>query len=185
MDLQILTSVTYLHARPAAVLVSKISQLSYATVLHLLVCPRVYLHGLSMLPLQSSGVITELTADSLRGLDNVEQLIITDNSIATIEDGAFENMLKLRVLDLSVNMLQHITSRTFSGAVNIEILDLSYNLLSAIPDLGCLINLQELTLGPYRITNTQFPVGFRNLTRLSVITLFPGTRRDVVQEGLD
>lgn len=78
--------------------------------------------------------ITDMGITSLKGLENfkfneLETFSITNNSITTIDKKLFENMPKLKNLDLGSN---DITAIDFGFAVTLENINLSSNELSAV-----------------------------------------------------
>jgi Leucine-rich repeat (LRR) protein len=71
---------------------------------------------------------TSLCNTSFHGLTSLEELYIDHSSITGIEDGFFNNLPSLRVLNLSyVNELEGLRGSTFVGANKMEVMDLSYS----------------------------------------------------------
>uniref|UniRef100_A0A182JZ86 LRRCT domain-containing protein n=1 Tax=Anopheles christyi TaxID=43041 RepID=A0A182JZ86_9DIPT len=101
-----------------------------------------------------------LTADVLRGPYNTEEnnvlllldeLDLSSNAIAHLQEDAFQHIVSLRDLSLARNPLGQLTgstARAFAQLVNLEHLDLSYAALTTIDEaaFGGLCALQELLI---------------------------------------
>uniref|UniRef100_A0A0V0J6I3 EGF-like domain-containing protein n=1 Tax=Schistocephalus solidus TaxID=70667 RepID=A0A0V0J6I3_SCHSO len=83
--------------------------------------------------------------DELPGLT---QLVLSQNEIEEIEDGAFENLSNLQYLDLSSNWLTCLSANTFSGLGQLKSLLLSNNRIQRIApeSFDLKPNLQKLDL---------------------------------------
>ncbi|KAF5272081.1 hypothetical protein FQA39_LY01164 [Lamprigera yunnana] len=63
----------------------------------------------------------------------VARLYLSHNTIAFIENSAFDDMPNLRLLNLDNNKLKHWNSDWFTNTPNIQTLSMSFNLLTKIP----------------------------------------------------
>ncbi|KRY32860.1 Leucine-rich repeat-containing protein let-4 [Trichinella spiralis] len=77
--------------------------------------------------------LTEITGDTLQGLDFLQQCSLKYNQISKIAYNAFHPVPGLVVLDLSHNKLNTLPDSAFFTQLNLFLLDLSNNNLSRIP----------------------------------------------------
>jgi leucine-rich repeats and immunoglobulin-like domains protein 1/3 len=68
--------------------------------------------------------------NSLVGLDQLENLNLSHNSIRSLPDKVFRDLTKLKKLELNSNKIEKIHKQTFFGLVCLQTLDISVNLLS-------------------------------------------------------
>ncbi len=95
-----------------------------------------------------------LTSDTTQGrLPYLEEYILHDNQIETIEDMAFAGMASLKVLDLSHNKLVQIKDKAFQNVTSLEELVLNGNALLNIEDEAFkdLHSLTRLSLSQNRL----------------------------------
>ncbi|KAJ8012672.1 hypothetical protein DPEC_G00045320 [Dallia pectoralis] len=141
-------------------------------------------------------MLTGLQKGSFGTLWCLRVLLLKDNNISNVADGAFANLQKLRKLDLSYNCLavlgpsfslglesltellldhNHLTrldSGTFSCLDNLQKLDLSSNLISTVKPraLGYLTSLRQLHLEANHLTSLASGL-FSTLRSLEVLDL--------------
>ncbi|OUC46743.1 putative leucine Rich repeat-containing domain protein [Trichinella nativa] len=77
--------------------------------------------------------LTEITGDTLQGLNSLQQCSLKYNQISKIAYNAFHPVPGLVVLDLSHNKLNTLPDSAFFTQLNLFLLDLSNNNLSRIP----------------------------------------------------
>lgn len=80
----------------------------------------------------SSNHIQSLSSDALKGLKNLQNLVLFNNSIKQIETGVFRFVPVLRTADLSFNKIQRILKETFEGLQYLSFLLLQNNLIENI-----------------------------------------------------
>ncbi|KAJ8673175.1 hypothetical protein QAD02_004437 [Eretmocerus hayati] len=82
----------------------------------------------------------------LKNVDELETLLVANNSIRTIETDAFKDLQKLIHLDISNNSLREIPHGVFEHLHSLSYLDISENYLGKIPNISTLSNLDTLKL---------------------------------------
>ncbi|XP_044763487.1 leucine-rich repeat-containing protein egg-6-like [Coccinella septempunctata] len=90
----------------------------------------------------------KLFAKSLEG-SNLKTLEIEYSNLATIEDGAFDGMDKLEVLNLQKNKIDKFPTKNLASLKNLKELNLKGNLLTKVTteDFPALPNLEKVNLG--------------------------------------
>lgn len=78
----------------------------------------------------SGNKITNLTRNSLKGLDTLEHLVLSGNRIREISVHAFSHLKNLKRLDLSENAVRQLDSEVFAGLHSLVDLNLARNGLS-------------------------------------------------------
>ena len=101
--------------------------------------------------------LTELSADDLRGLSNLEELHFDlVPNLTTLPADVFDGLPSLRVLRLNTFGLTSLPAGVFDNLSHLERLDLSYNIkLASLPDgaFDGIDNLQALNLGITGLTS--------------------------------
>lgn len=88
--------------------------------------------------------LIELGPDDLRGLVNLQHLIVNNNQLGRIHDKAFEDLASaLEDLDLSYNNLMSLPWHSVRQMINLHQLSLDHNLLDFIPE-GTFTELEKL-----------------------------------------
>ncbi|XP_037910640.1 leucine-rich repeat-containing G-protein coupled receptor 5 isoform X3 [Hermetia illucens] len=90
-----------------------------------------------------SNNITYLAAKSFQTLQDLEELVLSDNIIAKIDKDAFRGLIKLKRLSLQNCGLTVVPSESFKSIPNLVSLQLNGNALTHMDD-GCLKYLQHL-----------------------------------------
>ncbi|GFR80007.1 Toll-like receptor 4 [Elysia marginata] len=104
---------------------------------------------------------------------SVREIRLQNNKIHAVPCTALQNLVSLRILDLSMNIIEKLYNCSFSGLVSLEHLWLSHNQnITSLPALvfESLNNLQELDLSHNMINNID-PGLFKNLTTLVSLNL--------------
>lgn len=116
----------------------------------------------------SSNYIQLLSSNSLKGLQNLQNLVLFNNSIKQIETGVFRFVPALRTADFSFNEIHRILKETFEGLQQLSTLFLQNNLIENIsieghdmPGLRTL-NLSSNMLSS-KIASGMFPDNVENL----------------------
>ncbi|BFZ00789.1 hypothetical protein BsWGS_03828 [Bradybaena similaris] len=122
--------------------------------------------------------IQTLTANSFLRYECLEHLILSYNKLSVIEDGAFNGLSRLTVLDLSNNFIgdnANLSEYIFVPLKSLKVLRLNDNIDSTCssarrPDLMLtyLENLTELYI--YNYGDQEYGPGFRNMTSLRNLT---------------
>ncbi|BFZ00790.1 hypothetical protein BsWGS_03829 [Bradybaena similaris] len=122
--------------------------------------------------------IQTLTANSFLRYGCLEHLVLSYNNISVIEDGAFNGLSRLRVLDLSNNLIgdnANLSEHIFVPLKSLKVLRLNDNMDSTCSSarrldlmLAYLDNLTELYI--YNYGNQEYGPGFRNMTSLRNLT---------------
>ncbi|XP_064643808.1 leucine-rich repeat and fibronectin type-III domain-containing protein 4-like [Lineus longissimus] len=104
--------------------------------------------------------------DHFKSFTNLETLVLSQNRISQIADGAFRFQSKLKTLNLRKNWLRKINPGTFQGLDQLTTLDLSYNFLVvvAIEDFGNAWHTEPLLT--VNLGRNQFECGC-NMTELA------------------
>ncbi|XP_066992534.2 leucine-rich repeat transmembrane neuronal protein 3 [Anabrus simplex] len=106
-------------------------------------------------------ILSEIPSDIFLnlGLIKLEELVLRNNGISTLQNNSFNGLVNLKHLDLSRNLLSHIHPAAFNSCCNnINILQLSYNSLREIEFLSKLNRLQS------------FSAAFNNISSLNETT---------------
>lgn len=116
----------------------------------------------------SSNYIQLLSSNALKGLQNLQNLVLFNNSIKQIETGVFRFVPALRTADFSFNEIHRILKETFEGLQQLSTLFLQNNLIENIsieghdmPGLRTL-NLSSNMLSS-KIASGMFPDNVENL----------------------
>ncbi|XP_070708543.1 reticulon-4 receptor-like 2 [Pempheris klunzingeri] len=140
-------------------------------------------HGTWLLDL-SGNKLTEVHTRSFMGLWSLKILLMSNNSIRTLQPQALSSLQFLERLDLSFNRLRWLP-RDFSQRLSsLQELRLDHNLLQHLDSasLGGFENLRKLDLSHNRIQ--AMDVGaFSHLARLNLLNL-EGNRLNVLGDGL-
>ena len=91
--------------------------------------------------------------------------------ISTIDNFAFDRLLELRILNLTANKLEEISSHALKDLQNLEHLFLKNNRLTEIPRLVNLTELINLDMSGNSITRALFPPSFQLLKALDTVKL--------------
>lgn len=116
----------------------------------------------------SSNHIQSLSSDALKGLKNLQNLVLFNNSIKQIETGVFRFVPVLQTADLSFNKIQRILKETFEGLQHLSFLLLQNNLIENISieghDMPGLITLNlSSNMLTSKIASGMFPDNVVNL----------------------
>lgn len=116
----------------------------------------------------SSNNIQSLSSVALKGLQNLQNLVLYNNSIKQIESGVFRFVPALKTADFSFNEVQRILKETFEGLQQLSTLSLQNNLIQNISIEGHdLPGLRELNLSSNllssKIVSGMFPENVENL----------------------
>lgn len=116
----------------------------------------------------SSNHIQSLSSDALKGLKNLQNLVLFNNSIKQIETGVFRFVPVLQTADLSFNKIQRILKETFEGLQYLSFLFLQNNLIENISieghDMPGLITLNlSSNMLTSKIASGMFPDNVENL----------------------
>lgn len=116
--------------------------------------------------------ISTIFHDTFHGPKNIRHLVLSNNNINYIEDGAFVDLSLLESLDLEQNLLGSLYVEWFTGLHNLVTLNLSHNRVHNIPAsvFRPLHFLQRLYMAGNRISSID-PRAFSGLIRLQVLTL--------------
>lgn len=116
----------------------------------------------------SSNYIQLLSSNALKGLQNLQNLVLFNNSIKQIETGVFRFVPALQTADFSFNEIHRILKETFEGLQQLSTLFLQNNLIENIsieghdmPGLRTL-NLSSNMLSS-KIASGMFPDNVENL----------------------
>ncbi|XP_078621131.1 uncharacterized protein LOC144887630 [Branchiostoma floridae x Branchiostoma japonicum] len=118
--------------------------------------------------------ITELNANDLAGLADLEKLNLHFNSINDIEDGSFSDLQNLQHLALDYNMVTTVTGQTFVGLDKLSSLSLIHNNISIIED-GSFQPLSSLKV---------LDLSFNKITALGVSAILSGLEGSLKELGL-
>ena len=81
------------------------------------------------------GVISKVNGSKLlRGLDALERVMLMENNIYELPVGFFDDLLSLRMVNLSNNHLDRWNGFAFNGSANMSLMDLSWNKITAVPE---------------------------------------------------
>ena len=105
------------------------------------------LTGITRLRLRALG-ITTLRENDFSGLNSLQDLWLSHNSLRSLPEGIFSELGSLKSLDLSGNSLDALPESVFQGLHSLQELDLHQNQLSSLSEgiFRGLNNLQGLTL---------------------------------------
>nr|QDE10500.1 toll-like receptor 13-3 [Lateolabrax maculatus] len=97
----------------------------------------------------SSNQIVNITGTDLRCLSKLISLQVQYNLISHIDDGAFADLVELRLLDMDANKLINLTDNMFQGLSKLVTLSLYNNQISCISPVAfqALVSIQYLALG--------------------------------------
>ncbi|KAI8497697.1 hypothetical protein Bbelb_243490 [Branchiostoma belcheri] len=109
--------------------------------------------------------ITELRANDLAGLTDLEKLNLHFNSINDIEDESFGDLGNLEQLALDYNMVTVVTTSTFAGLDKLTHLSLIQNNISSIEDgsFQPLSSLRVLDLSFNKIPDPRYDLSFNKI----------------------
>lgn len=115
-----------------------------------------------------------LTDNCLSKLRSLSKLLLQNNAISTLEDGAFEGLLSLQVLNLSSNFLNTIPPDIFLDSKTLKEINFSNNTIDTIPPglFDGLDQLQILDLSHNLLTSQWINKGtFIGLLRMVILNL--------------
>lgn len=90
-----------------------------------------------------------------KSLPELEEFDVSFRSIEEIEDGGFEHCTKIKIINLSNNLLTNLDKNTFKGLENLEELHLQYNNITKI-DLDLTASIQLRVLEIYSLNMLNF-----------------------------
>uniref|UniRef100_A0A670Z8X6 LRRCT domain-containing protein n=1 Tax=Pseudonaja textilis TaxID=8673 RepID=A0A670Z8X6_PSETE len=107
-----------------------------------------------------SAQISNLAADALQGLPELQELFLFNNQMKTLPSGLFRNLPALHFLDLSGNLLEDLPADLFAPVTSLAYLSLSANHLTHVPPglFQSLKNLVRLDLSANEITSLEAPL---------------------------
>ena len=110
--------------------------------------------------------------DSLHAYATVKYLNLNNNHIKTIDQHAFQNLVSLKSLHMSLNYIESLEMGTFYGLNVLEHLNIAYNQITFIQDgiFTPLIMLRYLYGGHNKIKHLN-QTAFLNCTRLEILNL--------------
>ena len=108
---------------------------------------------------------------SLKGLDNLEKLILRSNRLGHIQKGIFSSIKHIKHLDLSNNYIELIDKNAFKGFCNLEYLNLSDNGIKKVNKdiFSDLCELKRLELSS--CINRMDSQIFKNLNKLEYLDI--------------
>ncbi|XP_026582164.1 phospholipase A2 inhibitor-like [Pseudonaja textilis] len=116
-----------------------------------------------------SAQISNLAADALQGLPELQELFLFNNQMKTLPSGLFRNLPALHFLDLSGNLLEDLPADLFAPVTSLAYLSLSANQLTELRP-SWFVTLKELK--NLRLDHNQLkeipPNCFRTLTLVSL-----------------
>ena len=123
--------------------------------------------------------------DSLHGAATVKYLDLKNNHIKKIDQHAFQNLVSLKSLLVSLNHIGSLEMGTFYGLNVLEHLDISYNQITFIQDgiFTPLIMLRYLYAGHNKIKHLN-QKAFLNCTQLEILNLDFNEIRELHQDLL-
>lgn len=83
---------------------------------------------------------------SLKGLECLNILNVSNNNINSIESDAFKDTIRVQTIDLSHNYIGSVSEHVFRGLSTLKELRMSHNLLQTVPNMGSLNSLRYLDL---------------------------------------
>ncbi|XP_047464766.1 reticulon-4 receptor-like 2 [Mugil cephalus] len=140
-------------------------------------------HGAWLLDLRGNK-LTEVPAGSFLGLWSLKILMMSNNSIHTLQPQSLSSLQFLEKLDLSFNRLRWLPKDFSQSLTSLQELRLNHNLLQHLDSasLGHSENLKKLDLSYNRIQVMDVKA-FNSLSRLSVLNL-EGNRLNALENGL-
>ncbi|XP_028424336.1 slit homolog 3 protein [Perca flavescens] len=140
-------------------------------------------HGTWLLDL-SGNKLTEVRTRSFVGLWSLKILLMSNNSIQTLQPQALSSLRFLERLDLSFNRLRWLPQGFSQSLPSLQELRLDHNLLQHLDStsLGDFENLRKLDLGYNHIRAIDVRA-FSSLYRLSLLNL-EANRLNVLKDGL-
>ncbi|XP_062298240.1 reticulon-4 receptor [Scomber scombrus] len=140
-------------------------------------------HGTWLLDL-SGNQLAEVCTRSFMGLWSLKILIMSNNSIQTLQSQSLSSLQFLERLDLSLNQLRWLPLDFSQSLSSLQELRLDHNLLEHLnsSSLGDFENLKKLNLS-YNLIQTMDAGVFSGLSRLILLSL-EGNKLKVLKEGL-
>ena len=89
-------------------------------------------------------MITDLSSDAFRGMDNLETLSLSGNKLIVLHDMTFSTSPSMTTLELQENNIQRLSGKPFQDLTHLLLLNLSGNSLEAINGSGTLGGLGRL-----------------------------------------
>ena len=120
----------------------------------------------------SNNVITSLERGMFDGLESLEELQLDNNTINLMEDRIFEHMGRLQRLDLSHNDISVLTPETLQGLTGLRYLNLHNNSMAIIGNraFSHVTQLRRLDLSSNRIEQIS-ALAFAGLVHLTHLNL--------------
>ncbi len=107
-----------------------------------------YLENLDL----SSNQIEVLKKNGLIAFPNVKRVNWHNNMIFEICEGAFQKLLNLKILNVSVNFLSHLTAGMWKGITSLQLLDLEKNNIILLSyDTFASVEIKEIITDNFRI----------------------------------
>ncbi|XP_041461934.1 leucine-rich repeats and immunoglobulin-like domains protein 3 [Lytechinus variegatus] len=133
-----------------------------------------------------SGVLLISNSSIQYGLPNLKELILANNDISVIQEGAFDGLMALRFLDLSENRISEIGNFTFTGLQGLTVLNLAGNIIQHLHSgmWGSLSEVQEISLSDNQIGEIALD-SFKNLQSLHTLRLDKNRIEGVLAPGLE
>ncbi len=138
--------------------------------------PKLILPGLTFLDLSGCNEIDMLAEDTFIRVPMLENLVLADSGIRTVESGAFVGLSRLQILDLSGNGIggSSLPVDLFSSLLNLQTLNLRRNKMTVVKQESRLFenlrNLRHLDFGDNRCSTLATGI-FRPLTSVLRIDL--------------
>lgn len=111
---------------------------------------------------------------------NIEDVIITNNGLAVIDDGTFRGCSRICVIALNHNRISSISANALANLPYLDYIDISYNVLTTLPEnvFANQANVDILAMGfnPYESIPANI---FQPLTNLRVLSLIGSGIRSI------
>jgi Leucine-rich repeat (LRR) protein len=115
--------------------------------------------------------IATIDNTSFATLTDLTVLILDNNNIQELVNGAFIKLRKLETLQISSNPYFWFDDRAFEGLAHVMSLNLAKNGLSEWPDFSSSLNLEDLNLESNLFEELQFPEAFKTMKTFKKIAL--------------
>ncbi|EDV19375.1 uncharacterized protein TRIADDRAFT_62194 [Trichoplax adhaerens] len=114
--------------------------------------------------------LTSLSQINMTKLDKLTKLIIRNNKILKLENESFEGLTALQLLDLSKNMISHLSSKVFSLAQNLFKISFQSNKISKVIDTKCPGDYTRIE--GINLNNNRLDDGFAALLKRTAVLKF-------------